>query len=351
MSINFDPESGEVVDGPAVELHDDLPIGEPPADPEDYPPPDEEEDGGAAEAESSEVQPVRRETGLDFDVSASEAAAMMTERLGKKTTPASFRRMVIDGEAPEMVDPEADSPRWSQIVLDAWLDVLEAEAAEAETVDIEVSPDGKDFYLTAAEAASLFSETVGGKITVAAFRRMVMAGDAPAAAVHAGGTAKWSQAALDAWLTDSLLKPGQAPAPEVEVPGEAEEEAKPVHRDVYDFYARTFSVYYELHDAAPNAKNRAHPQMTWCTKWWLHRSVVGRINAAWFAWEVAHAEGGTAISAWILEHADRHFDRIMAENGPLRMCKSDHSDALDVYPTEPAPEALRTPTEDEGAEQ
>lgn len=141
----------------------------------------------------------------------------------------------------------------------------------------------------------------------------------------------------------------ELPDSDVEVDAEpAEPEAKPVHRDVFDFWDRTFSAYYELFDTTPNALRRNSPHVTWCRKWWLHRGVVGRVTAAWFAWEAAHAEGGAAISAWILEHADRHFDRIMAPDGPLRECKGEHTDALDIYPTDPAPDSLRTPTEDEG---
>lgn len=362
--MRIDPDTGEIsdvpgtIEVPGTELPEHAePLTEVSPDSTDSEEPSAEEEhthapAGAEEprTDGAEAQPVRRDTGLDFEVTASEAAAMMTERLGKKTTTATFRRMVIDGSAPEMVDSEEDSPRWSQVTLDAWLDVLEAEAA-ADTVELEVSPDGKDFYLTAAEAAALFSETVGGKTTVAQFRRMVIAREAPAAALQAGGTAKWSQTTLDAWLSESLLERGAAPEAEPEHPGTEDEEPKPVHEDVYDFYVRTFSLYYELHDTTSNAMTREKPIMSWCKKWWLHRGVVGRLTAAWYAWEVAHAEGGSAISAWILEHADRHFDRIMAEDGPLRMCKSDHTDALDVFPTEPAPEPLRLKDNEKKGEQ
>ena len=197
---------------------------------------------------------------------------------------------------------------------------------------------GIDFEVFARDAAELAGEHLGIRLSAGGFRQLVIDGDAPA---PIPGTDRWSQKAVMEWVARKLsMAEGKAEGTETE--------SKPVHRDVFDFWDRTYSVYYEVFNTTPNALRRASPELTWCRKWWLHRGVVGRITAAWYAWEAAHAEGGAAISAWILEHADRHFDRIMAENGPLRECKEKHTDALDIYPTDPAPESLRTPTEDEG---
>ncbi len=117
--------------------------------------------------------------------------------------------------------------------------------------------------------------------------------------------------------------------------------AEAQHSNVYDFFERVYSPYYELHDDNKSAINRERPVLVWCPRWWLHRSVVGRIVAAWYAWEDAYTAGGGAMSSWILEHADRHFDRIMAEDGPFRKCKNGHADDVGEYPTEACPEALR----------
>lgn len=202
---------------------------------------------------------------------------------------------------------------------------------------------GIDFEVFARDAAELAGEHLGIRLSAGGFRQLVIDGDAPA---PIPGTDRWSQKAVMEWVARKLS------TAEAEDEGnkaeDSEKESKPVHHDVFDFWDRTYSVYYEVFNTTPNALRRASPEMAWCRKWWLHRGVVGRITAAWYAWEAAHAEGGAAISAWILEHADRHFDRIMAENGPLRECKGEHTDALDIYPTDPVPESLRTPTEDEG---
>ncbi|MDP9988621.1 hypothetical protein J2S98_003809 [Arthrobacter oryzae] len=202
-----------------------------------------------------------------------------------------------------------------------------------------------DFKLWARDAAELASELLGQKITTAGFRHKVMNGDAP---LPIDDTEQWSQKDVMQWAAAEIAA---AEATDSEENTEdAGKDPKPVHADVFDFYERTFRIYYELHDTTPNALQRERPILTWCEKWWLHRGVVGRLTAAWYAWEAAHAEGGSAISAWILEHADRHFDRIMAEDGPLRMCKSQHTDSLDVYPAEPVPESLRLPDTDEEGE-
>ena len=205
-----------------------------------------------------------------------------------------------------------------------------------------VRPD-VDFKLWARDSAELASELLGRKVTTSGFRHMVMTGEAP---LPINGTEQWSQKAVMDWAAETI----ETPAADGDGAEDDEKEPAPVHKDVFDFYERTFSLYYELHDTTPNALQRERPVMAWCKQWWLHRGVVGRLTAAWYAWEAAHADGGSAISAWILEHADRHFDRIMAEDGPLRMCKSQHTDALDVYPAEPVPESLRLPDTDEEGE-
>lgn len=298
-----------------------------------------------ASSEKSEVAPPPPASGhggggLDFYLSASEAAALVTERLGKKTTPATFRRMVIDGDAPGPEEQDdGTATKWSQTVLDEWLDAQVPDPAITETVDetgFEAAPDGKDFYLTASEAAALLSEELGSKVSVASFCRMVMAGDVPPAHLQAGGTPRWSQYGLDAWVETNRRKTAPVPAED-----ETEEAAEAAHKNVYEFFERTYSPYYELHEHAVGAMNRNSPSLVWCRQWWLHQSVMCRITAAWYAWEDAYTAGGGAMSSWILEHADRHFDRIMHEDGPFKRCKEGHTDSLDQYPAEPAPESLR----------
>ena len=135
--------------------------------------------------------------------------------------------------------------------------------------------------------------------------------------------------------TGEVIDGGDAPD------GEETQAAESKHRDVYEFFERTYSPYYELADARISALNREKPVTSWCDQWWVHRCVVARLVAAWYAWEDAFAAGGGAMSSWILEHADRHYEKIMSDEGPFRKCKSGHTDDLDEYPTIPAPPSLR----------
>lgn len=201
---------------------------------------------------------------------------------------------------------------------------------------------GMDFHLNARDAAEYVTERLGQHISASTFRQLVMVGQAPPPLSGNDFKAIWSQAALSAWVEDQLeaadetAEDGQAP------------KAKAQHRDVYDFFEKTYSPYYELHVAKPNVMN-AHGKenISWCKQWWLHTSVVARLVAAWYTWEDAYAAGGGAMSSWILEHGDRHFERIMADGGPFEKCKTEHTEGMGEYPTEPAPAALRLQDDEE----
>ncbi|WP_054009817.1 DUF4913 domain-containing protein [Arthrobacter sp. ERGS1:01] len=312
MSFDFDPETGVI----NSETDDDL-------------------DGLADLGENA--APVEAE-GLDFYLTASDVASLMTERLGKKTTTATFRRMVVKADAPAPAGADGKTVKWSQNTIDTWLDRLEEAAREASDIaDSDSSPDGRDFFLSAAEAAALVSEESSNKFTVAMFRRMVMDGVAPPAVLQAGGTSKWSQAALDSWIKEDLERESVPGASQelatLNTATEGDEEAQPKHANVFEFFDTTFSLLYELYDTQPGVKEREKPVLVWCQQWWLHKAVLGRVTAAWYAWEDSYASGGGAMSSWILEHADRHFDRIMAEDGPFRRCKDGHNRVLEKYPT------------------
>lgn len=197
--------------------------------------------------------------------------------------------------------------------------------------------DRLDFQLNARESAEYVGERLGHLVSAGAFRQLVMEGEAPAPITGNDFKAVWSQAALAAWTGERI----EAAAADSEAGEEDPAESEPQHENVYDFFEKTYSPYYELADARISALNREKPMTSWCDQWWLHKSVVGRMVAAWYAWEDAFAAGGGAMSSWILEHADRHYDRVMAEDGPFRKCKSGHTDDLDEYRTTPAPDGLR----------
>jgi hypothetical protein len=125
------------------------------------------------------------------------------------------------------------------------------------------------------------------------------------------------------------------------VPEETEEPPEPAFRTVYDFYEGIYGPLYEHFDSRPGVlAQRGTTAIGWCRQWWNHESVMMRLTALWQGYEVAYAEGGGAVSTWMLDHADRHFDRIMAEGGPLSECRSDHGNQMVRYPTDPLPEGL-----------
>ncbi|WP_028264608.1 DUF4913 domain-containing protein [Arthrobacter sp. MA-N2] len=141
------------------------------------------------------------------------------------------------------------------------------------------------------------------------------------------------------------ISDNSAAAPDTEgsasVTEETEEAPEPAFRTVYDFYEGIYGPLYEHFDSAPGVMaQRGTTGIRWCRQWWNHQSVMMRMTALWQGYEVAYAEGGGAVSTWMLDHADRHFDRIMAEGGPLSECRSDHGDQMVRYPTDPLPEGL-----------
>lgn len=325
MTFDFDPETGIIHSESEEELvHESFESSE-----ELIGLPELGENAAQLEAE-----------GMDFYLTASDVAALMTERLGKKTTTATFRRMVVKADAPAPAGAQGKSVKWSHNTIDTWLDRLKGAAREeADAADSDSSADGKDFFLSAAEAAALVSEETGKKVTVAMFRRMVMDGIAPPAVLQTRGTSNWSQATLDAWIKETQQEES-TPGPSQEIApvdagqaSESDEEAEPKHSNVFEFFDETFSLLYELYDTQPGVKQRDTPVLVWCPMWWVHKSVLGRVTASWYAWEDSYASGGGAMSSWILEHADRHFDRIMAEDGPFRRCKGGHNKVLEKYPT------------------
>lgn len=239
--------------------------------------------------------------------------------------------MIFDPVTGEVL-PEDDAPPLEERHPE------EPPAAPAATAPAPSGPQ-LDFGLYARDAAEYLGEALGLRLSTAAFRRMVLRGDAPAPVSGRDNNAQWSQASLEAWATE------RTNAEADEDGGEKDEGPKPVHTNVYEFFDGAFAPYYELHDAAPNAVGISASSIHWCPKWWMHRDVVGRLTAAWYAWETAHADGGASMSSWILEHADRHHAWMMSPDGPFRACKQGHQDRLEIYPTEEPPEAILLPEE------
>lgn len=197
------------------------------------------------------------------------------------------------------------------------------------------------FELTASEAASLITERAG-KVSAVSFKAMAARGDAPKPSSWAGRTALWSLDDLEPWIEGLPSPEADEQEPEAEPePEEETPEPEPAFRTVYDFYEGIYGPLYEHHDSSPGVlAGRGPAPIRWCKQWWNHESVMMRMTALWQAYEVAYAEGGGAVSTWMLDHADRHFDRIMAEGGPLSECRSDHGHNMTRYPVDPLPEGL-----------
>lgn len=199
------------------------------------------------------------------------------------------------------------------------------------------APTGHVFELTASEAATLVSERAW-PLSAVSFKAMAARGEAPKPTSIAGRTALWSLDDLETWIQGFPSPEADEPAPE---PVEGASEPEPAFRTVYDFYEGIYGPLYEHYDSSPGVMaTRGTKEIRWCRQWWNHESVMMRLIALWQAYEVAYAEGGGAMSTWMLDHADRHFDRIMAEGGPLSECRANHNHKMIRYPVDPLPEGI-----------
>ncbi|MEQ4568505.1 DUF4913 domain-containing protein [Paenarthrobacter sp. CAP02] len=320
-------------------------------------------------------------TGLLFDDTGTDTeqdeADLPTapDETGDDETPAEHSALSADGAALAGLDGEAVENLLTKVALrrytkrleekvDARLDQLDwsavaegietrvtghvAEAAGIDTSTGEITDppesttpgtgaEDHGFELSAAEAASLVTERAG-KLSAVSFKAMVARGDAPKPSSWAGRTPRWSLDDLEPWIQGLPSPDADEPEPE---PGEETPEPEPAFRTVYDFYEGVYGPLYEHFDSNPGVlQQRGTAPIRWCRQWWNHESVMMRLTALWQAYEVAYAEGGGAVSTWMLDHADRHFDRIMAEGGPLSECRSDHGHKMTRYPVDPLPEGL-----------
>jgi len=243
-------------------------------------------------------------TGLFFDDTAPEPETSVQP---EETEPAAdLSALSAGGAALAGLDPEAVEKLLTKVALRRYTKRIE-ESVDARLDDLDWS-----------EVAAGIQSRVAGHVAEAAGVNTEIGeiSDDPAAAVS----------------------DVERPAPVTE---ETEEVPEPAFRTVYDFYDGIYGPLYEHFDSAPGVMaQRGTTGIRWCRQWWNHESVMMRMTALWQGYEVAYAEGGGAMSTWMLDHADRHFDRIMAEGGPLSECRSDHGNQMVRYPTDPLPEGL-----------
>ncbi len=84
------------------------------------------------------------------------------------------------------------------------------------------------------------------------------------------------------------------------------------------------------------AESNREGTYTWCTRWWMHRSVSVRFAHLHRAFELARR--GQSISTFMLGHVDPHMKWILdAANGPLHRCTRAKHVALPPLSAEPVP--------------
>lgn len=93
-----------------------------------------EEDRAAAAESEKEVSSDAQEEGrtADFLLAARDAAGFLSEALGRRISTASFRQLVIDGDAPATAETTDGTAKWSMAALRAWAQAVLAAEAEAE---------------------------------------------------------------------------------------------------------------------------------------------------------------------------------------------------------------------------
>ncbi|WP_270260660.1 DUF4913 domain-containing protein [Kocuria marina] len=62
--------------------------------------------------------------------------------------------------------------------------------------------------------------------------------------------------------------------------------------------------------------------MHWCRQWWAHTEAVERLSALHTQWLIAKEEN--SMSAWWVDHFDRHASALFARHGPFGECGTKH---------------------------
>lgn len=328
MSEELEPkttEDGYAVDADGVILSDPADVPQPTVD-------QESESENPAEVPDSEASSVPA-TGqgvevLDILLGAQESAALLSDILRRKINVPSFRQLVMDGHAPTPEPLEEDKSngpsKWSMMALRRWatniLDeeerAAQREAAAAPEADTDSQEEPAiDFLLAARDASGFLSETLGRRIHAAAFRQLVMDGNAPAPFQTTDGTAKWSMRALHTWAQEILVAEAEA---------EADALLDPLEEATKEGSAFAAWVHERLH------RLESFDDRTggWCSQWWDHPEAVDRFHALWLAYTAAESEG--ELSGWWVNHWDRQFTFLFSKSGVFSQCADGrHKNATD----------------------
>lgn len=126
------------------------------------------------------------------------------------------------------------------------------------------------------------------------------------------------EAGFPVTLSDTGAEGGDAPEGETEAV--AEEEPENVYDDPYSFFTAELHPLYARVSHNEQEIEAGKQRFAWCPQWWRHIEAVTRISALWHAWEKSRLEDGAAMSTWLLDHADRHMDRLLSPDGPFAYC-------------------------------
>lgn len=118
-------------------------------------------------------------------------------------------------------------------------------------------------------------------------------------------------------LSDTGTEGGDAPEGQAEAQAE---EPENVYDDPYSFFTAELHPLYARVSHKEQEIEAGKQRFAWCPQWWRHVEAVTRINALWHAWEKSRLEDGAAMSTWLLDHADRHMDRLLSPDGPFAYC-------------------------------
>jgi hypothetical protein len=94
-------------------------------------------------------------------------------------------------------------------------------------------------------------------------------------------------------------------------PGPAGVASGPEYRDLPAWVEEWF---------VPTIRRSMRSSMKWCERWWAHPEAAARLGAMWAAWEVANADGGSAMSQWWLSHFEPHWNILIDAHGPFSGC-------------------------------
>jgi hypothetical protein len=74
----------------------------------------------------------------------------------------------------------------------------------------------------------------------------------------------------------------------------------------------------------------------WCPEWWRHLEAYLRLQSLHRAFEYLRRDATTGLSAWWIDHADKHMAKLFDPRGPFKYCgvRNGHKNMLPELPIE-----------------